>query len=177
MPRTRTPGQAGTTRHGRPGRSRRASNPPAAPSRVALAAPARAPRPASPRRRPTSRTARSRSCESGIQTRRLEGARSPCAEERVDASQVDRPGPIDAVEVSLGEPPGEAPIVDAGQTMTWVHQETLHAGVVDLSHDVVIEHGLVASIDDLIGQHAAEQPSDERLGAQVRALELGGKAA
>ena len=70
---------------------------------------------------------------------------------------------------------GEAAIVHAGEPMARVAQETPQHRIVNLGHDMVVEYGLAAALENRARQSAAQQTADQTLGAQVRTLEFGGK--
>src|SRR5207244_4165288 len=90
----------------------------------------------------------SRTPTAPLGSRGPQGGRSPCVQERMDPSQVLRPKPIEPVEVSLLDALREAPVVHPRDAMARLREQALQCGVVHLSHDMVIEHGLVAAIED-----------------------------
>src|SRR5438552_11543342 len=103
------------------------------------------------------------------------GGCSPCLQERVNPRELLRPEPVEPSEVPLLDALGEASIVHAGEPMAWVAQKTLQHRIVDLGHDMFVEEGLVPAIEDRVWYPPAQQAANQALGAQVRALELGGE--
>ena len=71
---------------------------------------------------------------------------------------------------------GQTAIVDTVNLMIRSEQQAPQRWVIDLGHHVIVEYCLPGAIEDCIRNPPPEQPANQRLGARVWELDLGGEA-
>src|SRR5215216_1052732 len=101
---------------------------------------------------------------------------SPCVQERVDPRQVPGPKPIKPVQVPAFDTLRETVVINCGHTMPWLDQQPLECVVIEVRHDMVIEHRLAAPVQHFVGENATHFAMRQDLESKIRMLDFGGKA-